>query len=688
MDTLTNYKLTLLFIFAIVIPSTLLSLFSLLAISRERDLYRARIVQRYRQGADEVAAALDRRLAGPQQDLDRALEAAALDPLEGAASPLAPLVGEGRIFRAVAFVLPSGALASATATAVPRAALRAAELDEMFRAAEDLELRAGDDRAALVAWEEIARRHGDDEQVRAEALLAKARLYSRLEDPPLSAYGAYDELVRRFPLVRDRDGRILSIPARLEIAGICERVRDRAGEVEALEDAVRFIALHEEEIGAGAADLYRRRALERLQAISKELADRAIETAACARRDRDAARAFRASLERGKMLANLRAIQQQAAAGKEMPSSGWLVEKTAEGRAIVYWARLPRAGIAAVEVDVAGLRTRELDPVIAQETAHEDGFFALVERGAPVVAPDPKPDAEELARRPLRFPLDHLEVVALRRDPNAHDPLARLGDRVYVWAVGLALVGLAIGAFVMTRTVRKEMKAAALKSDFVTTVTHELKTPLTSIGMFAETLLMGRVSDKAEEKECLEIIAKETDRLTRLIDRVLTFSKIEARKKRFDLKLTDLAQLVEETLELFKTQMRGAAAKPLSVELLVVQDLPPVLMDRHSIQEVLLNLLSNAYKYGGEAKRIQVTLTKQRRWVLVKVRDWGIGIPWREQRKIFRKFYRANDVLTRDVEGSGIGLTLAKSIAQAHRGDITVKSKVGAGSTFTLWLRR
>jgi two-component system, OmpR family, phosphate regulon sensor histidine kinase PhoR len=196
---------------------------------------------------------------------------------------------------------------------------------------------------------------------------------------------------------------------------------------------------------------------------------------------------------------------------------------------------------------------------------------------------------------------------------------------------------------------------------------------------------MGRVSNKEEERECLEIIAKETERLSRLIDRVLTFSKIEAGKKRFDLKLTDLPELVDETIELFKTQMRGAP-KPFTIEMALLHDMPEVLCDRGSMQEVLLNLLSNAYKYGGDQKKIEVNISKRRRWALIEVRDWGMGIPRGEQSKIFQKFYRSNDLLTREVEGSGIGLTLAQSIARAHRGDITVKSKVGAGSTFTVWL--
>jgi signal transduction histidine kinase len=726
LDTITSYKLTLLFIFAIVIPSTLLSVVSLVAISHERDLHRAQLVQRYREGAVEVALALERRLLGPQAEIERALAAisSGAAPADGRPPALADLAdavgalaGAGRVFRAAVVVGPGGALLAGGPGPVPsqsaeppgdgqaglaafaslpardpggRRPLHPAEVDEILRPAEELEYRLHDDRAALRAYDEIARRHADDDQVRLETLVARARILARLGGPREAVYDALDEIVRRHPLARDRDGGLPSLAARLEIAAIFERAGDPDAEVRTLEDLVRFAGRYEPDLGAGAASFYRDRALERLRKIGPDAAERALAAGLAARKDREAARAFAAALGGAPLLARLRGLADRAASGKELPVSRYLIDRAGDARLVVFFAPIPRPGggalgIAAFEVDLDGLRARELEPLVASEAAHDEGFFRLVDRGAPVAAAPG--EAEEVARRTLRPPLDHLEVVALRRDPLALDPLGRLRDRIYSWAIALALVGLSIGALITTRAVRKEMKASHLKSDFVTTVTHELKTPLTSIGMFAETLLMGRVSDEAEKKECLEIIAKETDRLTRLIDRVLTFSKIEARKKRFDLKLADPLALVEETADLFRTQMRGGK-KPLALEVTAVQDLPKVLVDRASMQEVLLNLLSNAYKYGGEQPRIQVTLTKRRRWVLVEVRDRGIGIPWREQRKIFRKFYRANDVLTRDVEGSGIGLTLARSIVQAHRGDITVRSKVGEGSTFTVWLPR
>jgi signal transduction histidine kinase len=456
------------------------------------------------------------------------------------------------------------------------------------------------------------------------------------------------------------------------------------------------------------------------------------------------------------------ALRKRALSWLSDPSDerGYVVEPGADGRRRVFYGALVRAapdapplGLVLLEPDVERQLAREVEALTTMLGDREEARFAIVrDRGGSFGAGDPgaggavaadaeppsgavlaaelgagaapaaatrtavvatigEPTAQgvDLGLYPLPFPLDHLaiEVTAVASPPEG--ALGAMSKRLHVWAIAFILCGLLAGATVTTLAVNREVKAAALKSDFVTTVTHELKTPLTSIGMFAETLLMGRIHDKEEEQECLEIIVRETERLSRLIDRVLTFSKIEAQKKRFDLRLTDLRQLAQDAIELFQTQMR-TAPDPVAIEMAELADLPPVLCDRAALQEVLLNLFSNAYKYSrwrrsepgassaGDSvesdagdtrpRRIRVTVTKRRRWAMIAVRDWGVGISRTEQRKIFRKFYRANDVLTRDVEGSGIGLSLARSIMRAHRGDITVRSRLGQGSTFTLWLPR
>jgi signal transduction histidine kinase len=710
MDTFAGYRLALVFTLAVLAPSTILALVSLSAIAHEREAARARLVERAREEGQRLAERIERRAHEPLLEADRALEEAARRaPTPRALAEAAQgLAAVGRVLRAAAVLAPGGA-PLAPAPLDPPGGARAAQLDAVFRAVEDLEARRADPVGALERLAEIERGSGGDETVLAEALAQRARLHARIDGFPHNAYDAYTRIIQRYPLARDRDGAVLSLGARLEVAAIWRRLGDAGNAARALEDLLGFIGRHEEELRPREARFYREAAIEGLRALDPSLAARAALASEAAMRDREASRALREAA-RGPLLSRLQAALDAAPAlrpgGSAQGAPAGTIVRGEGGRPLVYArpllveaapptasaapvASLPRAllGTVLLEIDADLLRLREAAALTTQ-AASDDLVFRLEPRGA---AP-PEPPPEDLVRERLRPPLEDWDVLVSRRAGAGRDELLPLAERVRIWAVVLLLVGLAVGAVVMTRAVWRERKGSELKSDFVTTVTHELKTPLTSIGMFAETLLMGRVTDEEERRECLEIIAKETDRLTRLIDRVLTFSKIEAGTKRFDLRLTDMHELCAETVELFETRMRGVeargASRPPQIGITVIHELKDVLCDRGSVQEVLLNLLSNAYKYGGEEKRIEVTLRRKRRWAMIEVRDWGSGIPRGEQRRIFRKFYRTDNRLTRDVEGSGIGLTLAQAIARGHRGDITVRSKLGAGSTFTLWLPR
>lgn len=249
-----------------------------------------------------------------------------------------------------------------------------------------------------------------------------------------------------------------------------------------------------------------------------------------------------------------------------------------------------------------------------------------------------------------------------------------------IWTT-IAMV--ATGIFLTMSSVVRGIRLAQLQSDFVSTVSHELRTPLTSIAMFVEMLQMGRYDSDEEKKEYLAILQRETDRLKRLIERVLNFTKLEKGTKRFEFKLENLAEVVVEAIQIFREQNRGTNYE---LDLTVLQNLSPVLIDRDSMGEVILNLLSNALKYSPEVKKIRVNIRERRREILLEVEDQGIGISRRDRARIFQKFYRADNSLSREVEGTGIGLAICKSIAMAHRGDLTVASRPGKGSRFTLVL--
>jgi len=241
---------------------------------------------------------------------------------------------------------------------------------------------------------------------------------------------------------------------------------------------------------------------------------------------------------------------------------------------------------------------------------------------------------------------------------------------------------LAGGIFLTYRNVSKEMALARLKSDFVSNVSHELRTPLALIRLYAETLELGRITSADKHHEYYCIIRKESERLTALINNILDFSRIEAGRKEYEFRDTDLRDLVRNTLESYRYQIeqQGFTFEE------NVAEVPPLKVDREAMARSLVNLVNNALKYSQDRKYIGVNLYRENGSVKLEVIDHGIGIPAGEQTKIFEKFYRVGDPLVHNTKGSGLGLSLVQHIARAHGGEVVVDSTPGAGSKFTITL--
>ena len=259
---------------------------------------------------------------------------------------------------------------------------------------------------------------------------------------------------------------------------------------------------------------------------------------------------------------------------------------------------------------------------------------------------------------------------------------AKFMDYNYLVLAALSLV-MAGGIFLTYRNVSREMNLARLKSDFVANVSHELRTPLALIRLYAETLELGRLTAQEKYQEYFRIIREESERLTALINNILDFSRIEAGRKEYDFKETDLAELVRATLESYRFQIEQNG---FAFEENIASDIPPVNVDREAIARSLLNLVNNALKYSKDQKYIGVSLYRANGSVKLEVRDRGIGIAPGEQDKIFEKFYRCGDPLVHNIKGSGLGLSLVRHIAQAHGGEVFVESAPEKGSKFTIAL--
>jgi len=251
-----------------------------------------------------------------------------------------------------------------------------------------------------------------------------------------------------------------------------------------------------------------------------------------------------------------------------------------------------------------------------------------------------------------------------------------------LWVV--MTLALIVAVALMLRTASREMKLTQMKADFVSNVSHELRTPLASIRVLAELLNLGRVNQPDRVREYGAYIESEGRRLTQVINNILDFSRIESGRRLFQFESCDLKEVVNGTLEAFTVHLKQNGFT-LSYEA-PQSALPNVVLDPDAIALALTNLLDNAIKYSGDIKEINVSVAQSDGFVAIAITDRGIGIAADEQEKIFEKFYRVSTGLVHDVKGSGLGLSLVKHIAVAHQGKVTVRSKPGEGSTFTIHL--
>jgi signal transduction histidine kinase len=222
-----------------------------------------------------------------------------------------------------------------------------------------------------------------------------------------------------------------------------------------------------------------------------------------------------------------------------------------------------------------------------------------------------------------------------------------------------------------------------MKNEFVSHLAHDLRRPLTSIRMFSEMLKTGRVADDGKRAEYYGIISNESEKLTLLANNILDFSRIEMGRKNYRIKKEDIARIVNETVDRFRSYMVDV---PRQVSVDIEEGLPPVNADESAISQVVMNLLTNAAKYSPQDSIISVKVARTDRSVAVSVVDHGIGVPKGELKRIFRKYYRVEQDKVSSTEGSGLGLTLVKYIAEAHGGQIRAESEEGKGSRFTLIL--
>lgn len=258
-----------------------------------------------------------------------------------------------------------------------------------------------------------------------------------------------------------------------------------------------------------------------------------------------------------------------------------------------------------------------------------------------------------------------------------------IAERTYTNLLLIVLMNIVVigGVIIIYRNIRQEIKLAQIKSDFVSNVSHELRTPLALISMYSETLEMERVRTEEKKKEYYRVLSQESNRLSRIVNSILSFSKIESGKRKYNFQPADLNELITQVYENYKYHLE---TKGFTFKISLNKQMPELELDREAITEAVINLVDNAAKYSNENKSIELKTLYYNNKPAIEVVDNGIGISKEDQHKIFDKFFRVSTGLVHDTKGTGLGLTIVKHVIDSHNAKIELESKEGNGSTFRI----
>jgi signal transduction histidine kinase len=272
-------------------------------------------------------------------------------------------------------------------------------------------------------------------------------------------------------------------------------------------------------------------------------------------------------------------------------------------------------------------------------------------------------------------------LTLLLRHDQPSDAAADRQVAAYVWIAVLVIVAMSIVAVLVAEALRRQLRLARLKNDLLATVSHELKTPLSSIRLLVDTLLDEKNLEGEKTRDYLRLVAKENAWLTHLIDNFLSFSRMERGKQMFEFAAVPAAEISERAVEALGERFQAPACR---LEVDTAAHVPAVMADGDALVTAVLNLLDNAYKYSADGRHIVLRTYAENGDVCFAVSDNGIGLSPRAAKRVFRPFYQVDRRLSRSTGGCGLGLSIVKFIIAAHGGTIRVESQSGQGSTFTI----
>jgi signal transduction histidine kinase len=559
--------------------------------------------------------------------------------------------------------------------------------------AENLEFTQNDPRAAISLLEEILKATKDQE-LRAQLLNFIARNYLKLNDLN-NAITIYSLIIRGFPGNRTSSGIPLSITARLQLvacylrSGLPEKALDES--FAAYEETFgNFYILGENQFVA-----YASMAREQCSNILEGYQGIFPDDTACEKALEDLEIIYREKIHEWQVVQNLKEecvpelSMELHLEGNYSEEIRRYTKRIGTEDYLIISLRIPdeagigALGFAGIKINNHFLEDSLVAGIIKNSGLNADGSLVVTDLNGRQVFGDQTASADASTITSYfdgNFPPWRIEVSSNRTSSFL---FAGIFKSYYFWTILVMIAILVFGMVITGRIIEHERELLKLKSGFVSSVSHEFKTPITSIKALTERLLEDTVIDPERMRDYHSVISRDAEHLNHLVGNILDFSAMEEGKKQYHFEETDFRQWLEDTINDFfsRTPDRKFTFRNTGTGSRI-----PVRMDTDDMKLAINNLLDNAVKFSSEDSEITVILEKQDKHLLLKVIDEGIGIPRKEQERIFEKFYRVQPASDHSVTGTGLGLTLVKQIVEAHGGEVLVDSEPGKGTIMNILL--
>ena len=695
-------RTVLLFVLGIGLPSILLGYLAFRGIRNDQALLERERSEDLRRIASVVVAAHDSGLVALGRALDSALAQAESAGLASVPS-FSELTSRHPLIEAVFRLSTDGAIDEFVASDLLFRASdeRAARVDQplagpeltRLEAARRLELRDGEPRAALTAYQRIVS-GPSDLRVRAEALGGIARIHA--DDGDLNAASdSYRRLGSEFGQVRTSGGIPFGIVAQLELGRTQMLSGDTAGAAQTLVDLYARLVRTERRLSRAQFAFITGRLRESVNELLLDSSSGVLiaalgDTLRVLWQEEELARVRTERLLAFQTSAGTALLGRQI---RRLDNSGARYARTTlelEGQTFYLLIGEPRSetpddwgGAWGLLLDPDTLESRLVSTLRRQAIPEQVRWALRGPAGEIRHASGPLEAGVPAVSSLLPGGVPPLTIELFPPDAGFVQTFltSRRGGFFYAF---LLIAGILIFGFTLTvRTVSHQLQLARMQSDFVSTVSHEFKSPLTAVRQIAEMLQSDKVSSEQKRRRYYDVLVEQSERLSLLVDRVLDFAKMDSGHHTFDVQPVDVGPFLEA---LVSTVQQRVSHEGFVVRSEIDPSLPMVALDADAIGQAVTNLIDNGIKYSGASKEIVVRGFAEDGHAVIAVRDFGIGLDPEEKERVFERFYRGGSELTRSVRGTGLGLTLVKQIVEGHGGRVDAESEPGHGSTFYIRL--